>query len=208
MALLSPVVLEGLRVRLEPLDPAHLEGLFAAASESRETYTLTTVPGSLEALRAYIDFALAETRAGRALAFATVDRARGRVVGSTRFCNPEVWRWDRPPPAPLPDGPDAVEIGWTWLAASAQRTGINREAKRLMFTHAFETGRVRRVTLKTDARNQRSRQAMERLGLHFDGVLRGHMPASDGGVRDSAYFSALASEWPRMKAQLERPRSP
>jgi RimJ/RimL family protein N-acetyltransferase len=202
--LLSEVVLEGRFVRLEPLRPSHAEALFAAASEARDTYGLTTVPGSLEGMRAYVAQACEAAASGLALPFATLSRQGDRVVGSTRFCSPERWSWPGEPPAPIPDGPDAVEIGWTWLAASAQRTPINTEAKLLMLTHALERCRLRRVTLKTDARNLRSRAAMERLGLHFDGVLRAHMPASDGGVRDSAYFSVIASEWPQMKARLHR----
>lgn len=200
--LFSESVLEGDVVRLEPLRPSHAKALFAAASESRVSYGLTTVPSTLEGMRAYVAFACEQAAEGLALPFATVLREGGRVVGSTRFCAPEYWRWPGEPPPPVPDGPDAVEIGWTWLAASAQRTGVNTEAKRLMLTRALETCRLRRVTLKTDARNLRSRAAMERLGLHFDGVLRAHMPASDGGVRNSAYYSVVASEWPQLKARL------
>ena len=100
----------------------------------------------------------------------------------------------------------AVEIGWTWLAASAQRTGINAEAKLLLLTHAFETLRVARVDLKTDARNQRSRQAIARLGARFEGVLRSwspsHVPGEEGRLRDSAMFSVTAAEWPDVKAHL------
>jgi RimJ/RimL family protein N-acetyltransferase len=98
---------------------------------------------------------------------------------------------------------DAVEIGWTWLAASAQRTGINTEAKRLMLGHAFEVWEVHRVTLKTDARNQRSRAAIERLGAKLDGLLRGHMPAYDGEVRTSAVYSIVRDEWPAVRVRLD-----
>jgi RimJ/RimL family protein N-acetyltransferase len=117
----------------------------------------------------------------------------------------ERWRWPSPRPEPAPLGPDAVEIGATWLAHSAQRTAINTEAKLLMLRHAFEIWRVYRVTLLTDARNLRSRAAIERLGARCDGILRGHMPAFDGsGVRDSACYSILASEWRSVRARLER----
>ena len=95
-----------------------------------------------------------------------------------------------------------VEIGWTWLAAAAQRTPINTEAKLLMLTHAFETWRVHAVKLNTDARNARSRAAIERIGARFDGVLRAHRPASDGGIRDTAAFSLLEAEWPAAKRHL------
>lgn len=204
MSLFTPVRLEGRFVSLEPLRRTHAEPLFAAAAESLESYGLTSVPSSLDAMREYVAFACAENENGRALAFATVDRAQGRVVGSTRFTHPEHYAWPGQVPLPRPDGPDAVEIGWTWLAASAQRTPINTEAKLLMFRHALETCQVRRVMLKTDVRNVRSRAAMERLGLRFEGVLRANQPASDGGVRDSAYYSVVRGEWPEFRARLER----
>jgi N-acetyltransferase len=141
--------------------------------------------------------------AGRALPFATRSRAAGRVIGSTRFGNIEFWVWPADSPHARPDGtPDVVEIGWTWLAAEAQRTAVNTEAKLLMLTHAFETWRVRAVKLNTDARNARSRAAIERIGARFDGVLRAHRPASDGGIRDTAAFSLLAEEWPAARAKL------
>jgi len=203
-AMVRPVTLEGRFVRLEPLTPAHAAPLLAVASGSRETYGLTLVPGSAAETAAYIETALAEERATRSLPFATVDRASGRVVGSTRFLNIEFWTW----PAGNrhqrgPERPDVVEIGATWLAASAQRTPINTEAKLLMLTHAFDHWRVHRVSLMTDARNQRSRQAILRLGARFDGILRAARPASDGAIRDTAAFSILEAEWPAMRANLE-----
>jgi N-acetyltransferase len=202
---LFPVTLEGRSVRLVPLAVEHAPALVEAASESRAHYGLTTVPPELTAMAAYIAEALADAARGRAVPFATVDRGRsGRVVGSTRFGNLERWPWPagaRPYPAPA--GLDAAEIGWTWLAASAQRTAVNTEAKLLMLRHAFEVWGVYRVTLKTDARNARSRAAIERLGAHFDGVLRGHMPAVDGTVRDSAYYTIVAGEWPALRSRLE-----
>jgi RimJ/RimL family protein N-acetyltransferase len=202
--MVRPVTLEGGFVRLEPLTQAHAGPLLAAASGSRETYGLTLVPGSAAETAAYIETALAEQRATRSLPFATVDRASGRVIGSTRFLNIEFWTW------PVgnrhqrgPERPDVVEIGATWLAASAQRTPINTEAKLLMLTHAFDPWRVHRVSLMTDARNQRSRQAILRLGARFDGILRAARPASDGAIRDTAAFSILEEEWPAVRANLE-----
>src|SRR5207302_6292315 len=130
------------------------------------------------AMAAWIDLALAEAARGQAVPFATVDKERGRVVGSTRFANLERWQWVHPPVEPRALGPDAVEIGWTWLAQSAQRTYVNTEAKLLMLTHAFEVWRVRRVTFKTDARNARSRANIERVGARLDGIWRAHMPAA------------------------------
>lgn len=202
--LVRPVTLEGRFVRLEPLTPAHAGALLAAASGSRETYGLTLVPGSAAETAAYIETALAEQRANRSLPFATVDRTSGRVIGSTRFLNIEFWTW----PAGNrhqrgPERPDVVEIGATWLAASAQRTPINTEAKLLMLAHAFDHWRVHRVSLMTDARNQRSRQAILRLGARFDGILRSARPASDGAIRDTAAFSILEAEWPAVRANLE-----
>jgi N-acetyltransferase len=199
---LFPVTLDGRRVRLEPLAHAHAAPLVAAADESRATYHLTHVPADAAAMAAWIDHALAEAARGQAVPFATVDKERGRVVGSTRFANLERWQWVHPPVEPRALGPDAVEIGWTWLAASAQRTYVNSEAKLLMLTHAFEAWRVRRVTFKTDARNARSRANIERVGARLDGIWRAHMPAADGGIRDSAFFSMLASEWPAARERL------
>jgi N-acetyltransferase len=203
-SVVSPVTLEGRWVRLEPLGRGHAAGLLAAASGSRDTYGFTTVPGTAAETTAYIGGALAEQAAGRALPFATIDRARGAVVGCTRLFNIEFWPW----PAGSPnqrgvDRPDVAEIGWTWLAASAQRTPINTEAKLLMLAHAFDVWRVHRVSLMTDARNQRSRDAILRLGARFDGVLRAARPASDGAIRDTAAFSILEAEWPAVRANLE-----
>jgi RimJ/RimL family protein N-acetyltransferase len=198
----APLVLESPRLRLEPLARAHVDALCAAAAESRDTYALTLVPDGSAAMATYVDTAVAGTARGQFLAFAIVDKLRDRVVGSTRFCSFERWDWPGAPPASTPERLDAVEIGWTWLAASAQRTHVNTGAKRLMLTHAFEVWHVRRVTLKTDARNARSRANIERLGCRLDGVLRAHMPAEDGGVRDSAIYSLLSSEWPEAGARL------
>src|SRR5437588_1092690 len=195
------LTLQGRHVRLEPLSLAHVAALSAAASGPRETYRFTFVPDGEEAMRRYVEEALALRMAGAALPFATVRFADQRVVGSTRFGNLEYWRWpDGPRAAPQP--PDAVEIGWTWLAADVQRTALNTEAKLLMLGHAFETWSVRRVNLRTDARNLRSRAAIERLGARLDGILRAHMPGSDGAVRDTATYSLLAVEWPATKARL------
>ncbi|MGH7385829.1 MAG: GNAT family N-acetyltransferase [Candidatus Rokuibacteriota bacterium] len=200
----APVTLEGRWVRLEPLATAHAPGLLAAAAGPRDTYGFTLVPGSAAETAAYVETALGEQAEGRALPFATVDRSSGQVVGSTRFFNIEFWPW---PPHNAnqrgADRPDVVEIGWTWLAASAQRTPINSEAKLLMLAHAFDRWRVHRVSLMTDARNQRSRNAIMRLGARFDGILRAARPASDGAIRDTAAFSILEAEWPAIRTNLE-----
>lgn len=201
----SPVVLEGRHVRLEPLSLSHLPGLLAVAEGRRETFGLTSVPRDRAGLQRYVDTALADSARGQALPFATVDRQSNRVLGSTRFFAFEFWPVEEPdsPLARPPGIPQAVEIGWTWLAPEAQRTPINTEAKRLMLALAFERWGVLRVSLKTDERNLRSRAAIERLGAKLDGILRANMPASDGGVRNTAYYSLLASEWPTVRARLD-----
>jgi RimJ/RimL family protein N-acetyltransferase len=191
---IAPVLLEGRGVRLEPLDRTHVEGLAAAAAEDRSTYGWTWVPDGPAAMAEYVTEALAQHAAGEQLPFAIRSSATG-VVGSTRFL--DIACWDDP------TTPSVVEVGSTWLAASAQRTPINTAAKLLLLTHAFETWGVRRVSLKTDARNERSRAAILRIGARFEGVRRAHMPAVDGTVRDSAYYSITAEEWPAVRDGLE-----
>lgn len=199
---LEPITLGGRWVRLEPLGYHHLDALCQAAGGPRDTFALTHVPPDRAAMVAYIEAALAAHAAGLALPFATLRLGASdaaELVGSTRFGNIEWWAW---PDGRTADSPDALEIGWTWLTPGAQRTGLNTEAKILMLDYAFGPLVVRRVTLRTDARNVRSRAAIERLGARLDGVLRAHMPAADGGIRDSAVYSMLASEWPAHRARL------
>jgi RimJ/RimL family protein N-acetyltransferase len=175
----------------------------AAARGPRDTFSFTTVPSDEGEAATYVGTALRAHADEKVLPFATVDRAAGRVVGSTRFLNVEFWDWPRDSPYQRgADRPDVVEIGATWLAPSAQRTAINTEAKLLMLTHAFETWRVHRVSLVTDARNMRSRNAILRLGARFDGVLRAVRVAADFTIRDTAAYSILDSEWPEVKAGL------
>lgn len=204
-ASLEPVLLQGRHVRLEPLSLAHVPALLEAASGPRDTFSFTQVPSDAASMERYVEIALAAQSQHLALPFATVDLRTGRVVGSTRFGNCEYFVWPDGKPRRPPHSPDAVEIGWTWLSPEAQRTGINSEAKFLMLAHAFERLFVARVNLRTDARNQRSRAAIERLGARLDGVLRAHTPAYDGaGIRDTATYSILASEWPAVKTALSR----
>jgi N-acetyltransferase len=189
-------VLSGSLVRLEPLTMQHAGDLAQAAEEDRSSYGFTLVPCGRDTpgyVAAQLD------RAGLT-PFAQVRTRDGKAVGCTGL-------WD---PRPWPDRPGelrAVEIGFTWLAASAQGTGINAEAKYLLFSHAFETLRVARVDLKTDARNLRCRRALERLGISFEGVLRrwsaSWAPGEAGMLRDSAMFSVIASEWPAVKQTLK-----
>jgi RimJ/RimL family protein N-acetyltransferase len=186
----------GRLVRLVPLEPAHAPALARAAGESRATYEFTTVPDGVDAALRYIERACAERAEGRSVPFATM--VGGQVVGSTRFLNIERWDWPR-----ASEDPDAVEIGATWLAASVQRTAVNTEAKLLMLAQAFDGWGVQRVTLKTDARNERSRRAIERLGARCDGILRAWQPASDGAwARDSAIYSILPGDWSGIRAAL------
>ena len=202
---LPTFTLTGRRVRLEPLGLQHADDLWAAASVARGTFVLTTVPATPAEVRAYIEGALALREAGAAVPFAIVELDTSAAVGSTRFGNIERWRWpDGSAQQRAAERPDAVEIGWTWLAERVQRTGINREAKLLLLTHAFETWQCHRVTLKTDARNLRSRAGIEGIGGKLDGIVRAHMPAVDGGVRDTALYSIVAAEWPEVKTRLVR----
>jgi RimJ/RimL family protein N-acetyltransferase len=200
---LETITLEGRHVRLEPLAMAHVPGIAAVARGPRDTFGYTTVPSDEADAARYVTILLRDHAAGTALPFATVDRATGQLVGATRYLNVEFWAW--PAGSPYQRGaavPDVVEIGGTWLAPAAQRTAINTEAKLLMLTHAFETWRVHRVSLKTDARNARSRAAILRLGARLDGIVRGARVAADHTIRDDAHHSILEAEWPDVKANL------
>jgi RimJ/RimL family protein N-acetyltransferase len=199
---LETPVLVGVEVTLRPMTLDDAGGLAAAAAESREHYRLSVVPEGEGAMRAYAERFLRQQAAGDRLPFVT--EWRGRVVGSTSFIEPRIWAWPPGSAMQRADRPDVVEIGSTWLAASAQRTRCNSEAKLLMLAHAFERWTVHAVFLKTDARNERSRRAIERLGAAFDGIRRADMPGADGTVRNSAWYSITAPEWPSIKAQLQR----
>ncbi|MEV0205691.1 GNAT family protein [Streptomyces sp. NPDC050788] len=192
-------VLEGALVRLEPLAHRHAADLAVAAEEDRGTYEFTWVPRADEVGR-YVDEQLERAASGRLAPYAQISLATGRAVGATSYWEPRCWRSD--------DRLDAVEIGFTWLAASAQGTGINAEAKLLLFRHAFETWAVSRVDLKTDARNTRSRAAIQSVGAHYEGTLRNWSrswaPGEEGHLRDSAIFSITADEWPERRAHLEQ----
>jgi RimJ/RimL family protein N-acetyltransferase len=200
--MLKNLILTGQLVRLEPLALGGVDELLAAASEDRSTYQFTSVPADQPAMVRYVEAALADQAAGRALPFVTRRLDTGEAVGSTRFMDLDYWALSNAKAEAQPDRPSACEIGSTWLAASAQRTGVNVDAKLLMLTYAFETWQVHRVTLKTDERNQRSRDAILRLGAQFEGVRRAHMPSVNGGVRNSAYYSIVRAEWPAVKLHL------
>jgi RimJ/RimL family protein N-acetyltransferase len=198
----SSPILSGRHVRLEPLDSGHLAGLVAAAAEDPALYLWSLVPQGLDQIKAYVEAALAMRDASTALPFAIVRAADGQVLGSTRLFWLERWAW---PPGHARHGraaPDAGEIGYTWLGASAVRTAANTEAKLLLLGHAFDSLQMLRVCFHTDVRNERSRAAIERIGGRFEGLLRAHRMASDYIARDSCRYSIVAAEWPLLQPRL------
>ncbi len=196
------ITLTGEFVRLEPLGQQHCTGLVEAAAADPSLYQWTMVPQGPEAMAKYIETATSLRSAGSAMPFATVRIADGAVIGSSRFFDIERWAWPTGHARHGRKDPDVCEIGSTWLARSAIRTPANTEAKLLMLTYAFEEWQVVRVCLHTDARNQRSRAAMERIGCQFEGILRAHRMASDFTPRDSARYSIVAANWPDVKQRL------
>ena len=189
---ISPITLTGRHVCLEPLTPAHAPELLRVAQDPEIWRHLSS--GSLadpERMRLVISMALAEQAAGAWLPFAVIDTARGCAVGSTSYLE-------------IAPRDERLEIGATWLAREVWRTAVNTECKFLLLRHAFETLGCRRVQLKTDIRNERSQTAIERLGAVREGVLRAHMRRADGTQRDTVMYSIIASEWPAVKARLEK----
>jgi N-acetyltransferase len=185
------IVLEGSHVRLAPLGLHHVDALWAAAQDPKTWEFTSAIIRSADEARKYVETAMSWQSAGTAVPFVTVERASGVVIGSTRFAN--IDRDNR-----------RAEIGWTWINPKWWRTAINTEAKYLMLRHAFEEWKCIRVELKTAAKNQRSRDAILRLGAKEEGTLRRHMIQPDGSYRDSVYYSILDDEWPQVKQQLER----
>jgi len=199
---MESLVLQGRHVRLESLEHGHIDGLVAAAAVDRSLYQWSPIPqGKAEATR-YIETALAWRDAGSAVPFATIGVENGAVIGSTRFWNLESWSWPEGHPLHGRGVPNACEIGYTWLTRPAIRTAANTESKLLMLTHVFETWQALRVCFHTDARNQRSRAALERIGGKFEGILRAHRMAADYTARDSVRYSIVAAEWPAVKQRL------
>jgi RimJ/RimL family protein N-acetyltransferase len=187
--------LHGSLVTLEPLAEEHRDGLWVAAQPDEIWVWLAELNKSRDYFDAWFDAtlasnALAAGSPGETGAFAVRRAAGGELVGSSRYLG--VRRHDR-----------VVEVGWTWFNPSAWRTGVNVETKLLMFTRAFETLGCVRVELKTDARNERSRGAMTRLPARFEGIMRKHMIVPDVGQRDSAYFSVIDTDWPKVRAALQ-----
>jgi RimJ/RimL family protein N-acetyltransferase len=187
-----PITLEGFAVRLEPLRSEHVDLFWEAAKDAVDNifqwfpYRIKSKGDFMLA----VEKTLAEQQRGESVAFATVERASGRVIGATRFMN--IDRTNR-----------RVEVGSTWIAPAWHRTAVNTEAKFLMLRHAFEVWKCMRVELKTDALNQRSRNAILRIGAIEEGTLRKHLITWTGRVRDTVYFSILDSEWAGVKNILE-----
>ena len=195
--IVSPLTLEGSAIRLEPIRREHAELFWEIAKNGLEDI-FRWIPYSMktpEDFRRLIDTAFSEQERGESIVFATVEQNSGRVIGSTRFMN--IDRINR-----------RVEIGSTWIAPQWQRTGVNTEAKYMMLRHAFETWKCMRVELKTDALNQKSRNAILRIGAKEEGTLRRHLLTWTGRVRDTVYFSILDNEWPEVKGQLKAKLNP
>jgi N-acetyltransferase len=188
---IGPLVIEGDQVRLEPLSRDHYPALVAVALEGDVFQWFPHPMRSAADMRDAIEVALTEAAAGQRIPFATVHRASGQAVGGTSFLN--IDRVNR-----------RVEIGWTWLAPSWQRTAVNTESKYLMLRHAFETWECNRVEFKTDSLNTRSRAALLRIGATEEGTLRNHMVTASGRLRHSVYYSVTREEWPAVKDGLER----
>ena len=188
----TPITLEGSVVRLEPIRRDHAADFWNVAKDALDNI-FEWIPYRLktrEDFERLVQKAFDEQKRGESVVFATVERNAGRVIGSTRFMN--IDRLNR-----------RVEIGSTWIAPPWQRTAVNTEAKYLMLRHAFEAWKCFRVELKTDALNQKSRNAILRIGAKEEGTLRRHVLTWTGRVRDSVYFSILDSEWPDAKQRLE-----
>jgi N-acetyltransferase len=193
-----PLTLEGSVVRLDPVRREHAELFWEVAKNDLEDI-FRWIPYSMKTLEDFQHLmakSLAEQERGESVVFATVERGSGRVIGSTRFMN-------------IDRGNRRVEIGSTWIAPAWQRSAVNTEAKYLMLRHAFEVWKCMRVELKTDALNQKSRNAILRIGAKEEGTLRRHLITWSGRVRDTVYFSILDDEWPDAKTKLEArlPRS-
>jgi N-acetyltransferase len=194
----EPLVMSDAHVTLEPLVPAHAAELAAAVDVDRSTFDYTWVP-TPEGAHEWLDGILHQQASGIRMPFAVRHNASGALVGSTSYWYPSWFDWPN-----AEHGPDTVEVGGTWYVPSAQRTAVNTACKRLLLGHAFETWRVVRLAMLTDARNERSRRAMERLGARFEGVLRSDRLAADGkGPRDTALFSITSEEWPAVRERLD-----
>ncbi len=198
MSRLAVGTLTGRNVSLEPLAPDHVEAIATAGAVDRSTFGYTQVPDGTDEATAYVEWLLDDAAHRRAAPFVQRRVDDGAIVGCTRYLNP-AWPLGRA-------DPDEVEIGGTWLSPSAQRTPINTEAKLLLLTHAFEVWNVQRVAICTDARNDQSRRAIERLGAPFEGVMRRHRRSTRAGdvdrLRDTATYAITVDDWPTVEARL------
>jgi N-acetyltransferase len=196
---LAPITLTGRHVQLEPLQLAHVDELLEASTVSRDTYGYTEVPGDREAMQHYVERLVEDHANAKVLPFAQRRLDTGQLAGCTRFMEPRWWRGRR--------DPDEIEIGGTWLSATAQRSAVNTEAKYLLLSHAFEQWEVWRVAICTDEHNARSRASIERIGATFEGVLRNHRLRYNTATpepRNTAVYSITDSDWPAVKRSLEQ----
>jgi RimJ/RimL family protein N-acetyltransferase len=187
--IVEPTYLKGNFVSLEPLSLEHVPALSEVGFDPSIWKWAPVAILDEQSMESYVRAALGEQIRGSALPFVTREMSSGKIVGSTRFGNIDVQN-------------RRVEIGWTWVAPMWQRTYVNTEAKLLMLTHAFERWECIRVEFKTDALNERSRNAIARLGAKQEGIFRKHMITETGRFRDSVYFSIIDSEWPAIKTKL------
>lgn len=187
---LTPIILEGTQVRLVPLSMEHLDGLCVVGLDQDLWQWIPTRVLDPVGMRAYVQLALEEQQRAVSLPFATMLKGTGQVIGCTRYMNIDLKN-------------RRVEIGATWIGRAWHRSAVNTEAKYLMLRHAFETLHCARVELKTDALNERSRNAILRLGAKQEGILRRHVLTDTGRMRDTVYFSILDDEWPIIKSRLE-----
>ena len=188
--IVEPVTLTGKFVQLEPMLAAHAPMLADVGLDEELRRWIPDPVHTREEMLAYVKAALDQQARGVSLPFTIMERASGKIIGSTRYANIE-------------HAHRRVEIGWTWVAIRWQRTAVNTECKYLLLRHAFETLGCIRVELKTDSLNDKSRKAIARIGGREEGIFRNHMITSTGRIRDSVYFSVIDSEWPQVKARLE-----
>jgi RimJ/RimL family protein N-acetyltransferase len=188
---ISPVILNGKYVRLEPMTEDHIPGLAEiGVGQTFWDFMLYGRMDSVEDMRNWVRDILSRAQNGTDLPFVAIHLASGKVAGATRYLN--IMPKDR-----------GLEIGGTWYGTEYQRTPVNTECKYLLLTHAFERLGCIRVQLKTDLRNVRSQKAIERIGAKREGILRNHMILPSGQFRDSVFYSILDSEWPEVKKRLE-----
>jgi len=186
----EPVTLEGRHVRLEPLSLDHHAQLSAISSDASIWRLIPYDCSTPDNMRRQIEYWLQQQARGTSACFATIDRASNQLAGSTSYMN-------------IDASNHRLEIGGTWIAPRWQRSAINTEAKYLMLGHAFEVLGCIRVEFKTDSLNEKSRNALLRIGAKQEGIFRNHMIMPDGRIRHSVYFAIIDSEWPQVKADLE-----